>query len=64
MTVTSSAIARSLIALLGESLRKSNLAAISPVTAAVLDELGYPAKVVAEEYTLEGVVNAIVESEE
>jgi uroporphyrinogen III methyltransferase/synthase len=59
-TVTSSAIARSLVAMFGESLRKTRLAAISPLTAEVLAELGYPAEVVAETYTSEGLVQAIL----
>jgi uroporphyrinogen III methyltransferase/synthase len=60
-TVTSSAIARSLVNLFGESLRKTNLAAISPLTADVLAEAGYPAAVVAKIYTSDGVVAAILD---
>lgn len=59
-TVTSSAIARSLAALFGDALHKTKLAAISPITAGVLAELGYEAAVTAEEYTREGVVEAIL----
>ena len=40
-TVTSSAIARSLARLFGESLRKTKLVSISPITSATLRELGY-----------------------
>ncbi len=58
-TVTSSAIARSLVKLFGAGLKQTRLAAISPITAGVLQELGYPAAVVAKEYTSEGVVEAI-----
>jgi len=60
VTVTSSAIARSLVGLLGDDLRQTKLAAISPLTAGVLEEAGYPAAVVAAEYTTEGLLRAIV----
>ncbi|TWT76060.1 Uroporphyrinogen-III C-methyltransferase [Posidoniimonas polymericola] len=59
-TVTSSAIARSLVALFGEALRNTKLVAISPLTAGVLEELGYPAALVADEYTADGVIKAIL----
>ena len=62
-TVTSSAIARSLVRLFGESLHKTRLAAISPLTAEVLIELGHAPSVVAETYTTEGVVAAILAAE-
>ncbi len=47
-TVTSSAIARSLVRLFGDDLRKTHLAAISPLTAEVLSQNGLPVSVVAE----------------
>jgi uroporphyrinogen III methyltransferase/synthase len=59
ITVTSSAIARSLVRMFGEDLRKSKLAAISPLTAEVLAEAGHTASAVATEYTTAGVVEAI-----
>jgi uroporphyrinogen III methyltransferase / synthase len=59
-TVTSSAIARSLVNLFGESLRKTQLAAISPLTAEVLAELGYPAVAIADSYTTGGLIAAIL----
>jgi uroporphyrinogen III methyltransferase/synthase len=62
ITVTSSAIARSLAQLFGEALRSARLAAISPLTAATLAEVGYPADAVASEYTAPGVVDAILGS--
>jgi uroporphyrinogen III methyltransferase/synthase len=62
-TVTSSAIARSLARLFGQSLHKTRLAAISPLTAEVLAELGHPADVVAETHTTVGIVNAILAAE-
>jgi uroporphyrinogen III methyltransferase/synthase len=58
-TVTSSAIARSLVRLFGDSLWKTKLVAISPLTAEVLTQLGYPPAAVADEYTSAGIVAAI-----
>jgi uroporphyrinogen III methyltransferase/synthase len=60
ITVTSSAIARSLAALLGEKLKDIQLASISPITSATLRELGVEPAVEATEYTMAGVVAAIV----
>ncbi len=60
MTVTSSAIARSLVALFGEKLRRTKLASISPITSATLRELGYEPAAEATEYTMDGVVKAIM----
>lgn len=59
MTVTSSAIARSLAALFGEQLRQTKLASISPITSDVLRELGYEPAAEAKEYTMAGLVEAI-----
>ncbi|GAB6165599.1 uroporphyrinogen-III C-methyltransferase [Thermostilla marina] len=63
VTVTSSAIARSLVRLFGERLRGTRLAAISPLTGEVLRELGYPPAVEARTYTMEGLVEAVLEAE-
>jgi uroporphyrinogen III methyltransferase/synthase len=63
-TVTSSAIARSLVRLFGERLRQTKLAAISPLTAEVLTELGHPPAAVAQQYTAAGIVAAIRRSAE
>jgi uroporphyrinogen III methyltransferase/synthase len=62
LTVTSSAIARSLAALFGEQLRKTRLASISPITSATLRELGYEPAVEARTYTIPGVVEAILQA--
>ncbi len=59
-TVTSSAIGRSLVHLFGDSLRRTQLAVISPVTAETLRELGYEPAAVAAEYTSTGLVDAIL----
>lgn len=56
VTVTSSAIARSLVNLFGESLRATRLVSISPITSATLKELGFEPAAEASDYTLEGVV--------
>jgi uroporphyrinogen III methyltransferase/synthase len=62
-TVTSSAIARSLVKLFGDSLCRTRLAAISSLTAQALADLGYPPGVVAQTYTGEGIVSAILAAE-
>ncbi len=61
VTVTSSAIARSLAKLFGEALRRTRLASISPITTATLQELGYTPALEATSYTPAGVVAAILE---
>jgi uroporphyrinogen III methyltransferase/synthase len=60
ITVTSSAIARSLVRLFGEDLRRAKLASMSPLTSGVLRELGESPAVEAAEYTMAGLVAAIV----
>ena len=64
ITVTSSAIARSLAAMFGQStgqrLAAAKLASISPVTSATLRELGFEPAVEATEYTMEGLVKAML----
>jgi uroporphyrinogen III methyltransferase/synthase len=59
-SVTSSAIARSLVKMFGESLRKTRLAAISPLTGEVLSAVGYPPAITAETYTSDGLVEALL----
>lgn len=63
VTVTSSAIARALVAMFGDDLRQSRLAAISPLTAEVLTKAGYPPAVVATQYTTKGLITAILAAE-
>ncbi len=60
VTVTSSAIARSLVQLWGEDLRRARLASISPITSAALRELGYEVAAEASNYTIPGLVSAIL----
>ncbi len=63
VTVTSSAIARSLVRMFGEKLRRVKLVSISPITSGVLAELGFPPAAEAIRYTMDGVVAAIVAAE-
>jgi uroporphyrinogen III methyltransferase/synthase len=58
-TVTSSAIARSLAQMFGDSLKKTKLVSISPITSATLRELGFEPGAEAKQYTMAGVVTAI-----
>jgi uroporphyrinogen III methyltransferase/synthase len=59
VTVTSSAIARSLVAMFGDDLNKTRLASISPITSATLRDCGFEPSVEATEYTMAGVAEAI-----
>jgi uroporphyrinogen III methyltransferase / synthase len=61
ITVTSSAIARSLIKMFGEDLRRARLAAISPITGDLLRELGFTPGVEASRATFAALVEAIAE---
>jgi len=63
ITVTSSAIARSLVHLFGEYLRRAKLAAISPLTVDALADAGFPASAVASTYTVAGIVDALLARE-
>lgn len=62
VTVTSSASAENLHRLFGDSLAKCRFAAISPITAGVLQSLGYPVTSVANPHTMDGIVDSICES--
>jgi uroporphyrinogen III methyltransferase/synthase len=59
VTATSSSIARSLVRLFGQRLAGVRLASISPITSAVLRELGHPPAAEAVHYTMEGLAEAI-----
>ncbi len=63
ITVTSSAIARSLANMFGQRLRSSRLVSISPLTTETLGGLGYAVAAEASQYTMAGVVGAIVRAE-
>ena len=62
VTITSSATAKNLRRLYGDLLANARLAAISPVTADCLLELGYQVDLVADPYTIESLVEAIAET--
>jgi len=60
VTVTSSAIAQSLVRLFGRDLHRARLASISPLTSGVLRELGYEPAAEATKYTMSGLAEAIL----
>ena len=62
-TVSSSAIARSLVNLFGDELRKTQLVSISPITTQTLRELGHDVAAEASSYTMSGMVAAMLETE-
>jgi uroporphyrinogen III methyltransferase/synthase len=62
VTVTSSAIARSLVAMFGANLHHTRLASISPITTATLQKLGFQPTFEAHEYTMQGIVNSLRET--
>jgi len=64
ITVTSSAIARSLAKMFGQDLHKAKIASISPVTSSTLAELGFKPAAEARQYTMQGVVDAILDAED
>jgi len=59
ITVTSSAIARSLARLFGADLSKAKLVSISPLTSETLRSLGFDVAAEADPYTTAGVVEAV-----
>ena len=60
ITVTSSAIARSLVAMFGDDLRRCRLVSISPITSATLRQLGWEPSAEAAEYTMPGLTAALL----
>ncbi|WP_182865658.1 uroporphyrinogen-III C-methyltransferase [Stieleria mannarensis] len=60
VTVTSTATAKNLYRLYGDGLKQARLAAISPVTASGLEELGLTVHAVADPYTTESLLQEIV----
>jgi len=59
VTVTSSAIARSLVNMFGDCLRQTCLVSISPITSATLCGLGFPPQREANEASLDGIVRLL-----
>ncbi len=62
VTVTSSAIARSLAAMFGDDLHRARLVSISPITSSTLRQLGFEPSAEATTYTMPGVVEALVQA--
>lgn len=63
VTVTSSAIAKSVHRLYGKALNKSKLASISPLTSRALLDLGYRVDAEANEATMPSIIRAIQSAE-
>ena len=63
VTVTSSAIAHSAARLLAPHFKQIKIASISPITSGTLRTLGYEPSAEATEYTMDGVVEAILRAE-
>ncbi|MFO0867647.1 MAG: uroporphyrinogen-III C-methyltransferase [Pirellulales bacterium] len=59
VTVTSSAIARSLVRLYGDALHRTRLVSISPITSETLRECGFSPAAEAREYTIPGLIQAL-----
>jgi uroporphyrinogen III methyltransferase/synthase len=64
ITITSSAIARSVCRLFGDQLHGIRLASISPITSDTLRQCGFEPTVEARVYTIEGIITAIREAAE
>ncbi|NQU37591.1 MAG: uroporphyrinogen-III synthase, partial [Actinobacteria bacterium] len=63
ITITSSAIAQSAVRLFGQSFGQAKLASISPITSETLRTLGHEPTAEAIDYTVDGVVDAILGAE-
>ena len=64
VTVTSSAIAKSLASVYGDALKNAKLASISPITSETLRAQGFEPTVEATEYTTAGVISAMCDHNE
>ena len=63
VTVTSSATAESLHHMFAGSMNKMKIASLSPVTSKKISELGYSIEAEANPYTIEALVEALVDAE-
>lgn len=63
LTFTASSTVRNFVRLVGREPGTARVAAIGPVTAGTVRELGMEVDVVAEEYTIPGLVEALVRAE-
>ena len=59
-TCTSSAIADSLVRMLGDKLHKTKLASISPITSDTIRRLGFEVAVESQSATMQGIFDAVV----
>ena len=64
VTITSSAIAASTVNLFGDTLQRTRLVSISPATSNKLRDLGHEAAAEATEFSMPGLVRAIIEFEQ
>ena len=63
ITVTSSAIAQSLVQLFGDDLRHSRLASLSPITSNTIRELGHEPTIEAKDHNMQGLIDALLDSD-
>jgi uroporphyrinogen III methyltransferase / synthase len=63
ITITSTATAENLHRLLGDRLHRLKIASLSPVTSEAIERLGYKVSAQADPYTMEALVQSIVEFE-
>lgn len=63
LTFTASSTVRNFVRLVGRERGSARVAAIGPITAGTAADLGLEADVVAEEYTIPGLVEALVRAE-
>lgn len=63
LTFTASSTVRNFVRMAGGEVGEARVAAIGPITAGTARELGLPVHAVAEEYTVPGLVRALVDAE-
>jgi uroporphyrinogen III methyltransferase/synthase len=63
LTFTASSTVRNFVDLAGRDVGPARVATIGPITAGTAQELGLPVHAVAEEYTVPGLVRALVDAE-
>jgi len=62
LTFTASSTVRNFVRMAGRDVGRSSVACIGPITAETARDLGLPVDVVAEEYTIPGLVRALAEA--
>lgn len=63
LTFTASSTVRNFVELAGREVGDARVAAIGPITAGTARELGLPVHAVADEYTVPGLIRALVDAE-